>query len=79
MIQPDPDMLEKEFSIDTGREYITGHSMGGGGTWTAVKTQPRRFAAAVIASPGIRDAPDDMAEWAQRLAHIPCRLFHGNE
>ncbi|MDB5105912.1 MAG: hypothetical protein JWP91_3601 [Fibrobacteres bacterium] len=41
------DAIEKEFSIDLDREYISGMSMGGAGTWYAITKQPDRFAAAV--------------------------------
>jgi len=40
------DALEKEFNIDRRRIYITGHSMGGTGTYSIIATQPDRFAAA---------------------------------
>src|SRR4051794_20436105 len=41
------DRLCKEFPIDTNRIYITGQSMGGGGTWNMLANRPKRFAAAV--------------------------------
>jgi predicted peptidase len=41
------DHLEKEFSIDTSREYVTGLSMGGECTWVSIIERPERFAAAV--------------------------------
>jgi predicted peptidase len=41
------DALQEEFSIDPGRVYITGLSMGGFGAWIAISRYPDRFAAAV--------------------------------
>ena len=39
--------LENEFSIDTTHVYVTGLSMGGGGTWDIIVRRPEKFAAAV--------------------------------
>jgi predicted esterase len=39
--------LEQQYSIDTKREYITGLSLGGFGTWNFLSQAPTRFAAAV--------------------------------
>ena len=50
------DAVAKEFATDPARQYITGLSMGGYGTWDALVRNPDRFAAA-------RDrlvAPDQM-------------------
>jgi predicted peptidase len=48
----DPDVLimllneiEKKYRVDKDREYLTGLSMGGGGTWDLAIHQPHRFAA----------------------------------
>ncbi len=40
------DGLEHQYSIDTRREYVTGLSMGGYGTWAMLELAPTRFAAA---------------------------------
>jgi pimeloyl-ACP methyl ester carboxylesterase len=39
------DLVMKKFSIDASRVYLTGHSMGGHGTWFLGATYPDRFAA----------------------------------
>jgi predicted peptidase len=39
--------LEKEFSIDAKRLYISGQSMGGEGTWDLILRHPDIFAAAI--------------------------------
>ncbi|MDB5106340.1 MAG: Phospholipase/Carboxylesterase [Fibrobacteres bacterium] len=41
------DSLEREFPIDEDREYVSGMSMGGQGTWYSIMAFPDRFAAAV--------------------------------
>lgn len=41
------DSLEREFPIDKDREYVSGMSMGGAGTWYSIMAFPDRFAAAV--------------------------------
>ncbi len=39
------DRAENELDVDTERIYLTGHSMGGHGTWILGSTYPDRFAA----------------------------------
>jgi len=39
------DLATKKFNIDEGRVYLTGHSMGGHGTWFLGATYPDKFAA----------------------------------
>lgn len=65
--------LEKEFSIDKNRRYITGISMGGFGAWHLISSQPEMFAAAVpicgAGDPGFAD----------KLVNIPIWAFHGRK
>ena len=63
--------LEKEFSIDSNRLYITGLSMGGYGTWDAIQRHPQRFAAAAPICGGGDESQ------AERLAKLPLWVFHG--
>ena len=44
--------LQKELPADPQRTYITGLSMGGFGTWSALALEPRLFAAAIPISGG---------------------------
>jgi predicted peptidase len=72
------DSLEKEFSIDTSREYVTGLSFGGGCTWITIVAQPDRFAAGVPIC-----ATDAYAELAnsnriEAVAKVPLWIFHGD-
>jgi pimeloyl-ACP methyl ester carboxylesterase len=39
------DLVTKKYAFDEGRIYLTGHSMGGHGTWFLGATYPDRFAA----------------------------------
>ena len=41
------DYLKDSYNIDTRRIYLTGHSMGGYGTWRTASLYPERFAAIV--------------------------------
>lgn len=63
--------LEKEFSIDPTRIYITGLSMGGYGTWDAIQRHPDRFAAAIPICGG------GDPKYAEKIKLIPLWAFHG--
>jgi len=65
--------LEREFSIDSKRLYITGLSMGGYGTWDALSRWPEKFAAAVPICGGGDPA------YARRMKDVPIWAFHGDE
>jgi len=64
--------LQKEFSIDPTRLYITGLSMGGFGVWDAIQRHPDLFAAAApICSGGD-------ATLAKRIKDVQVWAFHGD-
>jgi predicted esterase len=65
------DTLFQEFSIDYGRIYITGLSMGGYGTWDVIGRYPGLFAAAVPMCGG------GDTRLADRIANTPIWNFHG--
>ena len=67
------DHLEKNFTIDKSRVYITGLSMGGFGTWMCLNESPARFAAAAPICGGAK--PD----WAEKLVNVPIWAFHGDQ
>lgn len=67
------DALQKEFSIDKDRIYVTGLSMGGFGTWDVIQRHPERFAAAVPICGGGDPA------YAEHIAQIPIWAFHGDK
>lgn len=81
-----------EFGADPARQYLTGMSMGGYGSWNIALDDPRRFAAivpvcgAVLAPRAVRPTlfveqvaheADPYATIAQRLRHTPIWIFHG--
>jgi predicted peptidase len=65
--------LQKEFSIDRDRLYITGLSMGGFGVWDAIQRQPELFAATAPVCGG-----GDVA-LAKRIKDVPTWAFHGDQ
>lgn len=65
------DDIEKKYKVDTDREYVTGLSMGGVGSWSLAANAPHRFAAiAPICGNG-------EPAWTERLVHLPVWAFHG--
>ncbi len=66
------DEVQKGFSIDANRLYLTGLSMGGFGTWSLAAKYPERFAAIAPICGGSRgDYPAD------KVKDVPCWCFHG--
>lgn len=65
------DSLIREFPIDTNRQFVTGLSMGGYGTWDLIARYPGRFAAAVPFSGGLDTGR------ASAMRNVPLWTFHG--
>jgi predicted peptidase len=65
--------LQKQYTIDPDRIYLTGLSMGGFGTWRMAADHPEKFAAAVPVCG--RGDPRS----ASRLIHLPIWAWHGTE
>jgi acetyl esterase/lipase len=66
------DLLSATYNIDADRIYVTGLSMGGMGTWSAVTSQHDRFAAAVpMSGNGDTNA-------AAGVSAIPFWFFHAD-
>jgi predicted peptidase len=66
--------LFEEFSIDRDRVYITGQSMGGGGTWGMLAMYPEVFAAAMpICGMGDVEAAADIVKHG-----VAIWAFHGD-
>jgi predicted peptidase len=57
------------YAVDPERIYVTGHSMGGRGTWLLAYKHPEKLAAIVPMS----DA------WARQVAKVPAWVFHGTK
>jgi predicted peptidase len=68
------DEVMKEYKVDPKRQYLTGLSMGGFGTWSLAAEYPDRWAAIVPICGGVRDKPDEVAK---KIKDIPCWCFHG--
>ncbi|WP_439621872.1 prolyl oligopeptidase family serine peptidase [Gemmata sp.] len=66
------DEVAKEYKVDPKRQYLTGLSMGGMGTWSIATAAPDRFAA--IAPVCGRGDP----KAAEKLKNLPVWAFHGD-
>jgi predicted peptidase len=65
------DDLTNTYRIDRQRLYVTGLSMGGGGTWSLIAARPEKYAAAMpLCSRG------DLAD-AEKLAKTPAWILVG--
>jgi predicted peptidase len=66
------DEVMKDYKVDANRQYLTGLSMGGMGTWSIAIAHPDRFAAiAPICGRGDTSA-------AGKIKNLPCWCFHGD-
>ena len=66
------DQTLAEYSIDPARQYLTGLSMGGFGSWRIASLYPDRFAAVVPICGG-----GDPKAMAEKLTALPIWVFHG--
>ena len=66
------DRTMADYPIDPDRVYITGHSMGGHGTWEMLYNNPGMFAAAAPVCFGYD------TERASAFANMPTWVFHGD-
>jgi predicted esterase len=65
--------VRRAYNIDADRIYLTGHSMGGFGTWSVAMNHPDVFAALAPISGGANN-PATMS----KIAHIPVLVVHGD-
>lgn len=65
--------VRRAYNIDADRIYLTGHSMGGFGTWSVAMNHPEVFAALAPISGGA-NTPTGMS----KIAHIPQIVVHGD-
>jgi predicted esterase len=64
--------MRRDYNVDADRIYLTGHSMGGYGTWSIAPKYPELFAAiAPIAGGGI---PGSLS----KIKHVPQIVIHGD-
>jgi predicted peptidase len=67
------DETMKDYKVDPKRQYLTGLSMGGFGTWHAAFTHADRWAAFVPVCGG------GDPRGAEKLKDLPCWCFHGDK
>ncbi len=65
--------IARDYSIDTKRIYVMGHSMGGFGSWNAIWAEPDKFAAAIPSAGGMPPWKD-----VSRFRNVPVWTFHGD-
>ena len=66
------DTVMKDYKVDAKRQYLSGLSMGGFGTWSIAAEFPDRWAAIVPICGGGNAAN------AEKIKDIPCWCFHGD-
>ncbi|HEX8186286.1 MAG TPA: prolyl oligopeptidase family serine peptidase [Blastocatellia bacterium] len=66
--------MKRAYRIDPDRIYLTGHSMGGFGTWSIAMNHPDVFAALAPVAGGVTN-PANMS----KIAHIPQIVIHGDK
>jgi predicted peptidase len=66
--------MKRAYRIDADRIYLTGHSMGGFGTWSIAMNHPDLFAALAPVAGGVNN-PAAMS----KIAHIPQLVIHGDK
>lgn len=67
--------VKRRFPVDEDRVYLTGLSMGGGGTLWLALTRPDVWAAAAAVCPAI---PAGLETLAGNALNLPVHLFHGD-
>ena len=72
------DATMKEYKIDATRQYLTGLSMGGYGTWSHAAAYADRWACFAPICGGVRTA-DDVKTTAEKVKGLPCWCWHGDK
>ena len=71
-------LMRDEFSVDSNRIYLWGHSMGGAGTYHIAAKYPDIFAGLGVAAPAPEaDAP--MNNILNKIKHLPIFVLQGDE
>ncbi len=69
--------VTRDYKIDASRIYLTGHSLGGFGTWLVASSKPEKFAAIAAVSGGPPAGGDALTALLQRLKGMPVMVVHG--
>ena len=69
--------VTRDYRVDTSRIYLTGHSMGGFGTWWIASNKPEMFAAIAPVSGAGPAQADQLAAMVAKLKGVPALVIHG--
>ncbi|MEK6324659.1 MAG: prolyl oligopeptidase family serine peptidase [Acidobacteriota bacterium] len=69
--------VSRDYKIDASRIYLTGHSLGGFGTWLVASSNPERFAAIAAVSGGPPAQGDALTGLLEKLKGLPALVIHG--
>jgi pimeloyl-ACP methyl ester carboxylesterase len=69
--------VTRDYRIDASRIYLTGHSMGGYGTWLIASAKPELFAAIAPVSGGAPLKGEALDALLKKLKDLPTMVVHG--
>ncbi len=69
--------ITRDYRIDASRIYLTGHSMGGSGTWLIASTKPELFAAIAPVSGGALTKGEALETLLAKTRGLPAMVVHG--
>ena len=69
--------VTRDYKIDPAKIYLTGHSMGGFGTWLIASSKPDLFAAIAPMSSGTPVRGNDLNAMLEKVKAIPALVVHG--
>jgi pimeloyl-ACP methyl ester carboxylesterase len=71
--------MTRAYKIDASRVYLTGHSMGGYGTWLVAAEKPEVFAAIAPVSGGPPAEGEALSGLLQKLKDLPALVAYGSK
>jgi pimeloyl-ACP methyl ester carboxylesterase len=69
--------VTRDYRIDATRIYLTGHAMGGFGTWLIASAKPEAFAAIAAVSAGAPMKGEALDALLEKVKSIPAMIVHG--
>ncbi|MGA9772578.1 MAG: hypothetical protein WBV94_26345 [Blastocatellia bacterium] len=69
--------VTRDYKIDPAKIYLTGHSMGGFGTWLIASSKPELFAAIAPMSSGTPVRGNELNALLEKVKAIPALIVHG--
>jgi predicted peptidase len=70
-------LVKRDYKIDEAKVYLSGHSLGGGGTWIIAANQPDLFAAISPVSGGGAKGGEEVKRILTAVQHLPVLIVHG--